>query len=290
MKKYLRRATAALVFIILAIYVLALGNIWLNESAIVFVGAYSNPEKQFFLSDQISIPWDTVRVTTEDGIRILLWESRQTNSPAIPWVIYFYGQRGQLADKKNLAMYDLFHSMGLNVLAVEYRGYGASEQTEPTETGVYSDARAAWRHLNETRGVLANQVVLYGYSLGGGVAIQTAMEISPAGLITEGAFTSFPAAVRSHYPWLPAELVMRNRFANLEKAKSLPLPWLLLHGRQDIIVPFEHAQTLAGTTDGQRRLVVLECGHEDAIKVQSEPMRKALREFIQDLFELEHGV
>ncbi|MFH1312369.1 MAG: hypothetical protein ABIJ00_04000, partial [Candidatus Eisenbacteria bacterium] len=74
-----------------------------------------------------------------------------------PWVIYFHGQEGQVADRWNLARYDLFHSVGLNVLAVEYRGYGASEKTQPTEAGVYADARAAWRYLAKTREVPAKR-------------------------------------------------------------------------------------------------------------------------------------
>jgi fermentation-respiration switch protein FrsA (DUF1100 family) len=230
-----------------------------------------------------------VPLTTEDGVNTLLLESRQTRSPEAPWVIYFYGQAGQLADEKSLAMYELFRSVGLNVLAVEYRGYGASEKTEPTEAGVYIDARAVWRYLAQALEVPANRVVLYGYSLGGGVAIQLATEVNAAGLITEGTFTSIAAAVRAHYPWLPAGLVMRNRFENLEKAKSLTLPWLLLHGRRDSMVPFAHSQALSGTTAGLRRLVPLECGHGDAVKVQRDQLERALREFIDGLFDLGHG-
>jgi fermentation-respiration switch protein FrsA (DUF1100 family) len=119
--------------------------------------------------------------------------------------------------------------------------------------------------------------------------MQLATEMAPAGLITEGAFTSIPAAVRAHYPWLPAELVMQNRFDNLEKAKSLGLPWLLFHGRLDRKVPLRHAEALAGTTAGRRRLVVLDCGHEDAVKVRRDEMERALREFVRELFELDHG-
>jgi fermentation-respiration switch protein FrsA (DUF1100 family) len=176
------------------------------------------------------------------------------------------------------------------VLAVEYRGYGASEKTQPTEAGLYADARAAWRHLTEVRGVPASRAVLYGYSLGGAVAVQLAGEMSPAGLITEGAFSSAAAWVHFHYPWMPAALaglVMRNRFESLEKATSLSLPWLLFHGRRDHITPFSHGEALAGTTAGVRRLVPLECGHEDAIEIESDQMERTLKEFVGELFGLD---
>ena len=84
------------------------------------------------------------------------------------------------------------------MLALESRGYGACEKTQPTEGGLYHDARTARRHLTEVRGVPASRVVLYGYSLGGAVAVQLAGEMSPAGLITEGAFSSAVALVHFH--------------------------------------------------------------------------------------------
>lgn len=289
MKKPLRRAAILLGILIAAVYMLASGYLWLNENAIVFVGADLDADERLIVSGQASIPWETVQVRTEDDVGILLLESRQADTAdEAPWVIYFYGQGGQLGDEGSFLRYNLFRSAGLNVLAVEYRGYGASEKTEPTEAGVYADARAAWRHLAETRGVPASRVVLYGYSLGGGVAIQLATEMSPAGLITEGAFTSGPAIARHHYPWLLSTKLMRNRFENLEKARSLSRPWLIFHGRQDSRVPFAHAEALAGTTAGVRRLVPLESGHEDALEVEGDQMERVLREFVGELFGFDH--
>ena len=174
MKKYLRRIAIALGLLILAFYGVALVYFRLNENSIAFIGADLDGEERLIISGRVSIPWDTVRVTTDDGVGILLLESRLAEVSEATWVIYFYGRGGRLADEKGFSMYDLFRSVGLNVLAVEYRGYGASEKRQPTEAGVYADARAAWRYLSEIRGVPAGRVVLYGYSLGGAIAIQLA--------------------------------------------------------------------------------------------------------------------
>ena len=284
-KKFLGRAVVLLGLIIAAVFVLASGNLWLNENAMVFVGANLDADERLIVDGQISVPWVTTRVRTDDNVGILLLESRLSGtSNRTPWLIYFYGQGGRVADAGSLLRYELFRSAGLNVLAVEYRGYGASEKTQPTEAGVYADARAAWRYITETAGVPASRVVLYGYSLGGGVAVQLAAEMAPAGLITEGAFTSAPALARYHYPWLLTTALMRSRFENLEKARSLALPWLIIHGREDGKVPFTHAEALAGTTGGMRRLVPLGCGHEDALQVEYDRMERALREFVAELF------
>jgi len=287
------RRTAALTGILIAVfYAVALGYFWMNEASIAFIGADLDGDERLVLSSRVSVPWDTVRVTTDDGVRILLLESRLVEAPGAPWVIYFYGRAGRLVDEKSSAMYELFRAVGLNVLAVEYRGYGASEKKQPTEAGVYADARAAWRHLTEARGIRESQVVLYGFSLGGAIAVQLATEISPAGLITEGAFISSLEWGSVHYPWMPkalAGLVVRNRFENLKKARSLAVPWLLFHGRLDTKTPFTHAESLAGTTAGVRSLVPLECGHNDAVEVESDRMERALKEFLGQLSDLDYG-
>ena len=280
----LRRVLATVVILAVAVYVLALGYLSFNEEALIFKGADLRANERLTVSGAVQIPWDTVRVTTKDGVGILLFESQLPNASDAPWIIYFHGNAGRLADDGSLARYRLFRSAGLNVLAVEYRGYGASEKQQPTEGGVYSDARAAWRHATEGRGVPASRVVLYGYSLGGGVATQLAAEVSPAGLITEATFTSAPAQARLRYPWVPAGLLMRNRFENLVKAASLSVPWLLFHGRQDKGVPFAHAEELARTTAGFRRLVPLRSGHNDALDVDGDRMRRALRAFVREIF------
>jgi pimeloyl-ACP methyl ester carboxylesterase len=292
MKKWLIRITIILGILIICFYVFALVFIRLNETSMAFVGANLDANERLKISTQVSVPWDTVRVTTSDSVRILLLESRLVEGIESEWVIYFYGRAGQLLDDKNSAMYKLFRDVGLNVLALEYRGYGASEKKQPTESGIYADARSAWRYLNETNDIRASRVLLYGFSLGGAVAIQLATEISPAGLITEGAFSSSLDWGSVHYPWMPkalAGLVIRNRFENLEKAKTLALPWLLFHGRRDSTTPFSHAEALASTTAGARYLVPLECGHNNAIEIESDRMELALTEYLSNLFGLEYN-
>jgi pimeloyl-ACP methyl ester carboxylesterase len=288
MMKVLRRVAVFLVLLVVALYGLAF-LYQRHANSQTFIGADLDGEEWLAVTDEVTLPWDTVRVTTSDGVRILLLESRLAESPDAPWVIYFYGNAGRIAD--SFAMYYHLREVGLNVLALDYRGYGASQKTRPSEVGVYADARAAWRHLTETLGVPAKRIVLYGYSLGGAVATQLATETSPAGLITRGTFTSSAAYVHSHFSWQPEALVrvlLKDRFENLEKARSLALPWLIFHGVKDSTVPFSHAEILAKTTAGNRRLVPLECGHTNALTLERDRMDEVLREFLRDLFDPGH--
>ena len=119
-----------------------------------------------------------------------------------------------------------------------------------------------------------------------------ATETSPAELITEIAFSSGPVWVNFHHLWIPetpARLAIKNRFETFEKASSLPIPWLLFHGRQDTITPFTPAEVLAGTNADPRCLVPLESGHEDVIDVGRDQMKSALKDFLRDLFGLDHA-
>lgn len=284
--KLLRRIGFLTALLVVAFYGVALAYLRIVEPSQAFVGADLDGNERLVFSGEVSLPWDTVRVTTDDGVSVLLLESRLADSLDAPWVIYFYGRAGRLADRKGFAMFRLFREVGLNVLSVDYRGYGASQKIQPTEAGIHADARAAWRHLHETRGVPASRIVLYGYSLGGAVVVHLAGEVFPAALVTEGAFSSGPAWVQSHHPWAPAALirpVMRNRFESLKKADFLPIPWLLFHGRHDEVTPFSHAEALAETTAGLRRLIPLECGHEDAVELERDRMLGALEDFLGEL-------
>jgi fermentation-respiration switch protein FrsA (DUF1100 family) len=146
-----------------------------------------------------------------------------------------------------------------------YRGYGASESAgPPSEAGLNADAKAAWDHLTRGRGVSPAKIVIYGWSLGSGPAVSLAAAQRPAALITEGAYTSLPDVGAARYPWVPVRLVMRNRFDNLERARTLDIPWLLFHARQDEQIPYEQSEMLAKAAPNAR-LVSLSAGHGDGV-------------------------
>jgi dipeptidyl aminopeptidase/acylaminoacyl peptidase len=263
-------------------YALVLCHAWLLEDKGVFYGASFGVAPALTEDSGVPAPWNEVEVTTEDGVAILLLESWRPDAPDAPWVIYFYGYDGALAKGVNIDRYRMLRDVGLNVLAVEYRGYGESEDVRPTEEGVYADARAAWRYLSERRGVSPSRVILYGFSLGSGVAVQLADEIRPAGLVTENAFTSIPDVLHEWRPWFTTRF-LRYRFENLDKAEELATPWLIIHGRRDDMVLFSHAQALAASGGGPRLLVRLDCGHSEVLEREREKVVDALARFAADV-------
>jgi fermentation-respiration switch protein FrsA (DUF1100 family) len=133
--------------------------------------------------------------------------------------------------------------LGFSVLVFDYRGYGKSEGS-PNEKGVLLDARAARAWLAKRTGVAEREIVLWGESLGGGVAVDLAARDGARGLILESTFTSLPDVAAVHFRFLPVRLLMRSRLDSLNLIGQYKGPLLLSHGTADEIIPYALGQQL----------------------------------------------
>lgn len=184
-----------------------------------------------------------IRVKTEDGLALVSWYL----APAAgqPVVLYLHGNAGTITDRAYKARILADH--GIGVVLAEYRGYGGNPG-RPSEAGLYADARANLAWLSEA-GHRPEDVVIYGESLGTGVAVQAARELADAGtplrgLVLEAPFTAMADAARFHYPWAPTGLLTRDRYASKEKIAGVGTPVLILHGTRDRTVPLDQGQRL----------------------------------------------
>lgn len=157
-----------------------------------------------------------------------------------PTIIVFHGNAGNIDDRLDKAQ--RFIASNYGVIVVGYRGFGGNDG-EPTEDGLYADARAALAFLQD-RGVERDTVVLYGESLGTGVASKMAAEGRGFALILESPFTSVADVAQDHYWYLPARLLVHDRFDTLSRVGDIDVPVLIMHGERDAVVPFSHGQRL----------------------------------------------
>ena len=258
------------------------GWFMLNESALVFPGQ-SRTDLPIAPGTAAEFPWDSLRVGGADGATTFLIESRLLTDVSGRWAIFFHGNDMLVSDSGG--RYALLRAAGFNVLAVEFRGYGASMTLGAAEEGgTYLDAMAGWTYLTETRGVRPDSIVVYGFSIGSGPATFLAAQEDLAGIITEGAFTSAPDIAVLRYPWLPIRWLMKTRFSNIERADSVSEPWLLFHGLDDRVVPFSHAGALAKAAPNAR-VVPLEAGHSNGVTKHRGTLLNALREFAIEIFD-----
>jgi uncharacterized protein len=179
-----------------------------------------------------------------------------------------------------------FHQSGLSTLFIDYRGYGKSGGSFPSEHSVYQDAEAAWRYLTIERQIPSNRIFLYGHSLGGAIAIDLATRHSDlAGVMVEGTFTSMTdmADDISLDRLLPTQLLLTQRFDSLNKVKSLRVPILFIHGTKDGIVPLWMSRKLFAAASSPKQLLLIpQAGHNNLAKIGGKEYLQALKQFINE--------
>jgi fermentation-respiration switch protein FrsA (DUF1100 family) len=182
----------------------------------------------------VGLQWNDILFDTEDGVRLHGWLVRA--EPETHVLLFCHGNAGNISHRLDSIRF--FRDLGLSVFIFDYRGYGRSEGST-TEEGTYEDARAAWRYLTEEESYRANQIILFGRSLGAAVAMDLASHEQPAGLIAEGAFPSVVDVGARAYWWLPVRLLARIRYDSREKISELSCPKLFIHSAKDEVVPFD---------------------------------------------------
>ena len=188
-----------------------------------------------FATPQTPLVPDDVYWTAKDGVRTHGWFLRHSESNKV--LVYFHGNAGSIFGRFPWALQLM--NAGVNVLMVEYRGYGRSEG-DPDEQGFYLDAEAVWSWLTSEMNYEPSDIVLYGKSLGGGPASELALRYNPGALILQSTFTSIPDMAKRVVPFVPKFLV-QTQFDTNHKLAKINAPTLIIHSRDDEIVPFEHS-------------------------------------------------
>jgi hypothetical protein len=219
-----------------------------------------------------------LELATADGERLHAWFLPREGASGA--VLVCHGNAGSIEQRLELAR--AFHELGWAVLLFDYRGYGGSSG-RPSEEGTVRDAEAAFAHLTVVEGLAPERIVLYGESLGVGVALELALRRPAAALIAESGFTSLPDMAAEVYPFLPARWLARIRYDNLPKIARLARPLLIVHSPEDEIVPVAHAHRLFAAAREPKRLVLTGGGHNDGGFVRRAEWRGEVGAFLAAL-------
>ena len=223
----------------------------------------------------VGIAYENVFIRTSDGVTLHGWFVPV--DPARGTVLFFHGNAGNISHR--LHRVDFFRRLGVNLLLVDYRGYGRSTG-KPGERGLYRDAEAAYQYLCSKIEIPADDIIFYGKSLGGAVAAELSLRHEPRALVLESTFTSTAAMGREVYPFLPVGLIVRQNFDTLAKVGRIRAPKLILHGRQDEIIPFRHGVTLHDAAVPPKKFIPFAGGHNDERYVVSDEYLHVLAEFL----------
>jgi hypothetical protein len=257
--------------------------VYLVQDRLLFVRGGGVPQQD---PGSIGLPFEELWMKTEDGVRLHGWwipADETVEDP--PAVVFCHGNAGHIEHR--LGAVRLLHSLDVGVLLFDYRGYGASDGS-PGEEGLYLDAVAAFDAVNAA-GVPAARILAYGESLGGAVAIELCRRRPVAGWITEATFTSVPDMARAAYPWLPARLLCRHRFASIDKVAALTQPKLLIHSPDDHLVPFALARRLYAAAAEPKEFLATEGGHNDGGFGRHRRWIAVVDQFIRDVAEGTYG-
>jgi len=181
-----------------------------------------------------------VELTCTDDTCIHGWWLPSTGAKSA--LLYFHGNAGNLS-WRGKSVVKLRDHLGVSVLIVDYPGYGKS-QGRPSEHGCYECADTAYNWLVDHEGIAPENILIYGKSLGGGVAVDLARRKEHRALILVKTFTSATEVGGQMFPWLPVRWIMRNRFASIDKIKDCKRPIFLAHGDIDEIIPYELGKKL----------------------------------------------
>lgn len=249
--RLLRRAATWAGFLIIASY-LAFGTL-----------LYAVQRNLVFLPNRM--PADPARLdlaeleqtvlSTADGEKLIAWHIPP--KPGAPVIVYLHGNAGNLASPPRPARFRALAELGFGLLAVSYRGYGGSTGS-PSEEGLHLDALVAYDEAFRRYG--AERLVLYGESLGTGVAVRLAAEKACAALILDAPYSSVLALAEARYPLMPVDLLMLDRFQSDRLIGQVRAPLLVLHGDEDIIIPVAEGERLYAAAPEPKRLILFHRG------------------------------
>jgi fermentation-respiration switch protein FrsA (DUF1100 family) len=230
--------------------------------------------------DAIGLEFEDVYIDTDDGERLHGWYVPADNSRGV--LLFFHGNAGNISHR--LESIAIFNQLGLDVLIIDYRGYGQSSG-RTSEDGTYRDARAAWNYLVEGRGTAPRQILIFGRSLGGAIGSWLGSQLHngsrPAGVIIESSFSSGVDMARRLYPFLPVRLLTRLRYPVVAYAAALESPVLVVHSRDDEIIPFEMGRSIYAAVAREKLFLELRGGHNDGFWVSREIYVSALDGFVE---------
>lgn len=204
-----------------------------------------------------------VRLATADGLTLTSWHAPA--SAGQPTIVFFHGNAGHIGHRGFKARGIL--DAGFGLVLVGYRGFGGNPG-RPNEAGLYADGRAALAFL-AAQGIANGRIVLYGESLGSGVATQLAFEAARGGnpvgaVVLEAPFSSMAAAAQHHYPYLPAYWLVKDRYASIDKISNIGAPLLVVHGERDGVVPIRMGREIfAAAREPKEALWVAKADHND---------------------------
>ncbi|MDX2257212.1 MAG: alpha/beta hydrolase [Pseudanabaenaceae cyanobacterium bins.39] len=270
-------------------YSLICAGLWFGQTKLIFKPTRvieNTPAKYQAKYEDVLIPVISENGNTEN---IHGWWIPNLDQAKLPLaeqrvILYLHGNAKNVGANAKHA--NRLKNFGFSVLVIDYRGYGKSSGNDPTESSVYADAQAAWDYLLK-QGYQPQQIIVYGHSLGGAIAInlisnQQNKTANAKGLIIDGSFTSIVdmASLDPKYRIFPINLLIHQNFDSISKVSSIKSPILYIHGTADEVIPASMSQALYNATTAPKQLLLVpNAGHNNTASTNETLYANAIRQF-----------
>ena len=261
--------TILLIFI--SIYLFILISTYLFQRNLLY-----HPNYNSYSGEKIIVPIEKIKIKTEDGIELISWFHNK-NLTHYKTILFLHGNAGTLENR--IYKINQFKEINVNFLIFAWRGFSGNKG-KPTEKGLYEDARSAIRWLN-SKGVEKKNIIIYGESLGTGVATEIAQNKNFAGLILEAPFTSMIDAGKEKYPFLPVKLLLKDKYESSKKIKNIYSPILVMHGKADKIIPFYMGKKIYSLANEKKTKYFTE--NDDHMMEFDINLSNTIRDFLKNL-------
>ncbi len=229
-----------------------------------------------FYPKEIGLSYEDIFFKAEDNVLLNGWFIPKERPRGT--LIFCHGNAGNISHR--LEFIKMFYDLGLSVFIFDYRGYGKSKGS-PTEKGTYLDAKAAYYYVLSRNDIDKEKIIIYGESLGSALAVNLAKNVKAKLLVTFGCFTRTEDMAKRIYPFLPLWLVVSMKYDSLSKIKDIKIPKLIIHSRNDEIVPFDLGKKLFEEAAMPKEFYVMRGGHNDAVLINKEEFLKRIDEFFK---------
>ena len=260
-----------LLLIFLLVYFFIVIGIYLYQRNLLY-----HPSENNYFGDELLVSVDKIKIKTQDNIELLSWYHNK-NASDYKTILFLHGNAGSLENR--IHKINHFKDMKINFLLLSWRGFNGNDG-KPTELGLYEDAKSALRWL-KSKGILEKNIIIYGESLGTGVATEIAQNKNFSGIILESPFTSMIDAGKNKYPFLPVSFLLKDKYESNKKIKNINIPILIMHGKVDKIVPFYMGKKMYDLANQPKYSYFSE--YDDHMMEYNQNLLNHLKEFINSL-------
>jgi len=213
---------------LLAVYLLVLLFIYFTQRNLLY-----HPGDNNYLDDKIQFSYKEVFIEVDQDIKLKSWLIEK-DLKKYKTLVFFHGNAGNLFNRVHKL--NELHKLDINILIISWRGFSGNSG-KPTEKNFYQDAQKSIEWLN-SKGIESKKIILYGESLGTGIAVELAQKNIFNSIILESPFTSMAKTAKIYYPYLPVNLLLKDKYDSINKIHKITKPILIMHGMKDDLVPY----------------------------------------------------